>query len=69
MVGPYHLSILYIVKVAQLFLTLCDYMDSIVHGILQDRKLQWVAFPFSRGSSQLRDQTQVTHIAGGFFPS
>ena len=34
------------------------------HGILQDRILEWVAFPFSRGSSQPRDQTQVSHIAG-----
>ena len=31
--------------------------------------LEWVAFPFSRGSSQPRDQTQVFHIAGGFFTS
>ena len=34
-----------------------------VHGILQDRILEWVAIPFSRGSSQPRDQTQVFHIA------
>ena len=40
-----------------------------VHGILQARILQWVAFPFSRRSSQFRDQTQVSHIADGFFPS
>ena len=33
------------------------------------RILQWAAFPFSRGSSQARDQTQVSHIAGGFFTS
>ena len=38
-----------------------------VHGILQTRILEWVAFPFSRASSQPRDQTQVSHIAGGFF--
>jgi len=38
-----------------------------VHGILQARILEWVAFPFSRGSSQPRDQTQVSRIAGGFF--
>jgi len=38
-----------------------------VHGILQVRILEWVAVPFSRGSSQPRDQTQVFHIAGGFF--
>ena len=39
----------------------------IVHGILQARILQGVAFPFSRGSSQPRDQIQVSCIAGGFF--
>ena len=38
-----------------------------VHGILWARILEWAAFPFSRGSSQPRDQTQVSHIAGGFF--
>ena len=42
-------------------------MDYAVHGILQARILEWVAVPFSRGSSQPRDQTQVSHIAGGFF--
>ena len=40
-----------------------------VHGILQARILEWVAFPFSRGSSQPRDQTQDSHITGGFFTS
>ena len=44
-------------------------MDYTVHGILQARILDWVAFPFSRGSSQPRDQTQVSHIAGRFFTS
>ena len=57
------------VKVAQLCLTLYDPMDYIVHGILQARILEWVAFPFSRGSSQPRDQTQVSCISGGFFTS
>ena len=42
-------------------------MDCIVHGILQARILEWVAVPFSRGSSQPRDWTQVSHIAGGLF--
>ena len=42
---------------------------SLVQGILQARILEWVAVPFSRGSSQPRDWTQVTHIAGGFFTS
>ena len=57
------------VKVAQSCLTLCHPMDYTVHGILQARILEWVAFPFSRGSSQPRDWTQVSHIAGGFFTS
>ena len=39
----------------------------IVHGILQPRILEWVAFPFSRGSSQPRDWTRVSCIAGRFF--
>ena len=55
------------VKVTQSCPTLCDPMDYTVQGILQARILEWVAFPFSRGSSQPRDQTQVSHIAGGFF--
>ena len=57
------------VKVAQSHLTLCDSMGYTVHGILQARILDWVTFPFSRGSSQPRDQTQVSRIAGGFFTS
>ena len=49
---------------------LCDPMNcslpgSSVHGMLQARILEWVAF--SRGSSQPRDQTQFYHIAGRFF--
>ena len=56
-------------KVSQSCLTLCYPMDCIAHGILQARILEWVAFPFSRGSSQPRDQTQVCHIAGRFFIS
>ena len=51
------------VKVAQLCPTLCDPMD-LVHGILRPQSWKWVAFPFSRGSSQRRDQTQVSHLAG-----
>ena len=42
-------------------------MGYTVHGILQARILEWVAFPFSRGSSQSRELIQVSHIAGGFF--
>ena len=54
-------------QVTQSCLTLCDLMDYIVHGILQARILEWVAFPFSRGSSQPRDWTQVSCTAGRFF--
>ena len=49
--------------------TLCDPMDYRIHGILQAGILEWVTFPFSRGSSQPRGQTQVSRIAGGFFTS
>ena len=60
---------------AQSYLTLCNPMDcsppgSSVHGILQARLLEWVAMPSSRGSSQSRDQTHISHVsarAGGFF--
>ena len=60
------------VNSTRLCLTLSDAMDcslpgSSVHWILQERILEWVAIPFSRGSSQPRDRTQVSHIAGGFF--
>ena len=68
-------SVLYIKvsKVAQLWLTLCDPMDcsppgSSVHGIFQARVLEWVAIPFSRGSSQPRDWTLVSSIADRCFP-
>ena len=57
------------VKVVQSYPTLCNPMDYTVHGILQARILEWVAFPFSRVSSQPRDQTQVSLIAGRFFAS
>ena len=57
------------VKVSQLCPTLCNSMDYTVYGILQARILEWVAFLFSRGSSQSRDQTQVSHITGRFFIS
>ena len=61
-------------KVAQLCPTLHDPMDrsmsgSFVHGILQARILEWVDFPFSRGSSQPRDQTQVSCIVDRLFGS
>ena len=51
---------------------LCDPIDcspagSSVHGIIQARILEWVVIPFCRGSSQLRDRTQVPHISGRFF--
>ena len=57
------------VKVTQSCPTLCGPMDYTVHGILQARIRECVAFPFSRGPSQPRDWTQVSHIAGRFFTS
>ena len=59
-------------EVAQLCPTLCDPIDcslpgSSVHGIFQARILEWVAISFSRGSSQPRDQTRVSHIVGRCF--
>ena len=51
---------LYVVLVTQLCPTL-------VHGILQGRILEWIAIPFSRRSSQCRDQTRVSCIAGRYF--
>ena len=52
-----HRSNMWKVKVTQLCLTFCDPMDDTVHGILQARILEWIAFPFSRWSSQQKDQT------------
>ena len=54
-------------EVAKSCPTLCNPMDYTVHGILQARILEWVAFPFSGGSFQPRNQTQVSCIAGRFF--
>ena len=55
------------VKVTQSCPNICGPVDYTVHGILQARILAWVAFPFSRGSSQRRDGTWVSHTAGRFF--
>ena len=59
-------------EVAQSCPTLWDPVDcslpgSSVHGILQARILEWVAISFSRGSSQPRDRTQVSHVEGRRF--
>ena len=67
-----HLPVKVKLLVAQPCPTLHDPMDwSLpgfpVHGILQTRILEWVAIPFSRGSSQPSDQTWVSHIAGRLF--
>ena len=68
-------SILHVLcLVAQSCPTLCNSMDcsppgSSVHGILQARILEWLAMSFSKGSSQPRDGTQVSCLAGGFFTS
>ena len=60
------------VLVAQSCLTICNPMACIlpgssVHGILQARILEWVAIPFSKGSSQPSNWTQVSYIASRFF--
>ena len=49
--------------------TLCDPMDFIVHRILLSRILEWVAIPFSRGSSQPRNRTGISCIADRIFTS
>ena len=63
------LSWLSIMKVKVSRVRFCDPMDYTVHGIHQARILEWVAVTFFRGSSQPRDRTQISHIAGGFFTS
>ena len=68
----WYLIILWKVLVTQSCLTLCDPLDcslpgSFVHEILQARILEWVAIPFSRGSSQPKDWIEVSYIAGRFF--
>ena len=65
----FFIHLIYKVKVAQSCPTLSYPMDYTVQGTLQVRILEWVAFLFSRGFSQPRDQTQVSRIAGGFFTS
>ena len=71
----YTISVYVYVKSLQSCPTLCNPTDcslpgSSVHGILQARTVEWVAMPSSRGSSQPRDQTSISHLpalAGGFF--
>ena len=54
-------------KLAQSYPTICNPMDYTVHEILQARRLEWVAYPFSSGSSRPRNWTRVSCITGGFF--
>ena len=66
------LVFLLLCSVTKSCLTLCDPMDhsppgSCIRGILQTRTLDWVAISFSRASSQPRDRTRVSHIAGRLF--
>ena len=57
------------VKVAQSCLMVVDPIEYTDHGILRARILECVAFPYSKGSSQPRDQAQASHIEGGLFTS
>ena len=57
------------VKVAQSCPTLCSPMNCIVHGILQDRILEWVVCPFSKGSSQPGGRTQVPVLQADSLPA
>ena len=54
-------------KVSQLCPTLCNPMGYTVHGILQARIPEWVAFPFASGSSRPRNRTGISCTAGRFF--
>ena len=55
------------VKVIQLCPALCDPMEYTVHAILQARIPEWLAWPFSRGSSRPRNRTGISYITGRFF--
>ena len=68
-IAPVPLAECYSLSHVRLFVTPmdCSLPSSSVHGILQARILEWVAIPFSRGSSQPSDQTQVSCTAGRFF--
>ena len=67
--GRISLNFLYKSESCSVSPTLSDPKDYTTHGIPQARVLEWVAFPFSRGPSELEDWTQVSCIADGFFTS
>ena len=56
-------------KVTQLCPTLCNPMDYTAHGILQARILEWVAFPFFRGSSQPRTEPSFPALQVNSLPA
>ena len=56
-------------QVTQSCPTVCNPRDYTIHGILQARILEWAAIPCSRGSSQPKDQTQVSRIADNSLPA
>ena len=69
---PIFYTFILLVIITQLCSALCDPMDCSppgpsVLGILQARILEWVAIPFSRGSSRPTDQTWLSSIAGRFY--
>ena len=73
--GPHSLHHFLLAKVEVLLTQSCPTLQPrgllptrhFCHGILQARILEWVAIPFSSGSSRIRDRTWIFHIAGRFF--
>ena len=57
------------VKVARSSLTLCDLMDHTIHGILQARILEWIAFPFSRDLPNSRIEPRSPTLQADSLPA
>ena len=68
-VRPHTIKLLKSESESHSVMSICDPMDYTFHGILRAKILESVAVPFSRGSFQPRDQTQVSLIAGGSLPA
>ena len=62
-------KVIKLVKVTQSCLTLCNPVDYTVHGVLQARTLEWVAVPFSRESSQLKELPRSPALQADSLPA